>query len=177
MILSYYQYNFFNSMNIPKNIIDIMLSNSLTKKLQKNILPFSVNVIFIGEKKIYHDELKYFNNSFNKFYVREVDLLVGDIPVVKARSICYLNSNYWTRILNCGNNPLGIYLFNPQHKVVRSRWDFFWLNSRYPLLKLIKTDKIIARRSVFSINYIRNNQDKLLLTECFLDDLRNIYNY
>lgn len=166
--------NFFDYINFPKNLVKIIKANSLTQEFKKNGLPFVVKITFLGKKIIYDDELKYFNSISSNFYVREVYLLIGDLKIVRSRSICYLNSKYWINFLN-HNDSLGNYLFDAKNNISRSKINFFWLYPNYPLLENI-SKKTISRRSYFINNsnscYIN---DRLLLTECFLDDLIKLY--
>lgn len=131
----------------------IAIAPSLTQTLSQ-LGTFSVQLDTLGETN-QHDFADF--RLPETVFSRRVTLLLDDMAVVHAQSVCTMQSQ-WREILHCGNTPLGTILFSGSLKLTRSEMQF-------------ATPKhyLLARRSSFDWH-----GDKLYLAEYFLPAMANI---
>jgi chorismate lyase len=138
----------------PANLTDLQplaTVNSLTQTLQ-SVGRLSVEVMQLGQTS---DLIDFYDLRLpEKMFSRRVVLLLNDIPVIHAQSVC-LTSSRWQDVLNCGNTPLGQILFSGSLNLSRSALQFSQPSSY-----------LLARRSWFNWQ-----GDKLYLVEYFLETI------
>ena len=139
---------------IPEYVCQWLLdSQSLTAKLRDKYIDFKVNVLSQQKNKPFDCELKLLGSVSHKaIFVREVELIGSNTPVVFARSVIP-HTDDTNIILKIGSKPLGEILFNDP-------------NIKRGQLEVGEFNNLWARRSTFSIG-ITN----LLVTEIFLETL------
>ncbi|MCV2503514.1 MAG: chorismate lyase [Neisseriaceae bacterium] len=153
---------------VQKNFFKLIQFSSLTQFLRNLPHSFSVELTYLGEKKIsLHDKIE--KEKVSTYFVREVNLLLDEIEVVRARSSCLPNSLYWRRFLDCGCQPIGEKLFDIQN-LSRSELNFGLLSKDNGLVRIYNSandNDIVFRQSEFTIP-----NEKLILTECFLPNIK-----
>lgn len=143
------------SLTAPE-LASLAQAQSLTRALKQLDPRFSVQLNYLGLSQAF----AFFEDLLlpEKMFVRHVHLLLNDIAVVQAQSVCLPDSR-WCDILNCGTTSLGSILFSGSLDVVRS-----------PLL-FCEQNQQLARRSWFDYQ-----GERLYLVECFLPELRHFLN-
>ncbi|MDO5091118.1 MAG: chorismate lyase [Cardiobacteriaceae bacterium] len=136
----------------------LMTAQSLTAALKARGARFAVDVRFQGE--IDAARLRADERIAGAHYAREVRLLLDDVPVVWARSVCAANAKGWREVLACGNQPLGARLFGGEVEAARSAF-------RYARLEADGSGTVWIRQSRFTAH-----GDTLLLSEAFLPGLQ-----
>ena len=132
---------------------------SLTLALQDTGADFRVQVAFQGEwAQLWPGE----EVADNAFHVRQAWLLLDDMPVVWARSVCPL-AGTWPSILACGTQPLGKRLFDGRLAAERSPLAFAAVP---PEQQEQAARAVCLRRSIFDLN-----GEKMVLTEGFMPEL------
>ena len=135
----------------------------LTEALQAWHADFTVEVLHLGESLVWGDEQHLM--ATDSGFAREVLLRLNQHNVVWARSVCEADAFKWQEIVRCGNQPLGLRLY--QLPLERSEFEYARLSPEHPANPSDQT--IISRRSSFALP----DGSKLLLTESFLPDLKH----
>lgn len=146
-------------------LVALMTAQSLTAALKARGARFAVDVRFQGD--IDAARLRADERLAAAHYAREVRLLLDDVPVVWARSVCAASACGWREVLACGNQPLGARLFGGGVAAVRSPF-------RYALLdagEVADADGAVwLRQSRFTAR-----GDVLVLSEAFLPGLSRYF--
>ena len=149
-------------------------NGSLTARLQKRYMHFSVKAVAIKYAKPNQDEAALLRQPSHKTaLIREVLLMGDSLPVVFAHSVlpraCL--RGLWNGLGRLGSKPLGSMLFaNP--KVKRTPLSYKKLTSNHMLYEHAtrhlsqKPRYLWARRSIFSLNCA-----SIMVTEVFLPQL------
>lgn len=139
------------SSTTPPELADLAQTQSLTRALKQLDKRFSVQLDYLGLSQIF----PFFKDLSlpETLFVRNVHLLLNNIAVVAAQSVCLPNSK-WCEILNCGTHSLGSILFSDSLDVQRSGLFFCMQQGK------------LVRRSWFDYQ-----GERLYLVECFLPDL------
>jgi chorismate--pyruvate lyase len=147
---------------------------SLTARLQKQYLNFSVKPVTLKYSKPIQDEAKLLlQPSYKTALVREVLLLGDDHAVVFAHSVLPRSSlrGEWNGLGRLGSKPLGATLF-ANTKVKRTPLSYKKLSPNHTLYKLVAQHLNLppgclwARRSIFNLNCAN-----IMVTEVFLPQL------
>lgn len=165
---------------ISASMLEFMQSQSLTYALKQLDASFSLKLIYLGTSSLVSSEnLRLLSaKEEDKFLVREVNLLLDNVPVVRGKSTCIATSDFWRDYLDIFNNSLGEKLFDSEFGVKLksnsiSRSEFFWNYKQPSLNSLINNQdksKNWSRKSVFDYQ-----GEKLVLEEMFLLDLKNFF--
>lgn len=129
---------------------------SLTLALTQLHPAFSVQLDYLGKAQTnaFFQDLRLPETVFT----RNVHLLLDNIAVVSAQSVC-LPESKWCAILNCGRTSLGSILFSGSLNIQRSDLSF------------CHTNNTLTRRSWFEYE-----GERLYLVECFLPELMPFLN-
>ena len=135
----------------------------LTNALKNLDADFSVQVQHLGATTVYADEQRFVNGASG--FGREVNLCLQQNTVVWARSVCAANASAWHDIVQCGNQPLGLRLY--ELPLQRSEFEYAYLSPEHPANP--SNQIIVSRRSCFYLQ----DASALLLTESFLPFLKH----
>lgn len=135
----------------------------LTQALKALHADFAVQVTHLGAVPIHVDEQDYIHAESG--FGREVNLSLQNNVVVWARSVCDANAQDWHTIIQCGNQPLGMRLYELPLK--RTEFEYAYLSPEHPANP--STQIIVSRRSCFYLQ----DASALLLTESFLPTLQH----
>jgi len=149
-------------------------NGSLTARLQKSYLNFSVVSARLVYAKPYHSEAAALNLAKGRLaLIREVQLCENNQPLVFAHSVlpskCLRGE--WHNLARLGNRPLGATLFT-NHRVKRTAFRYKKIFANHPLYRSaiknlsIQPEYLWARRSIFSLKCA-----SIMVTEVFLPEL------
>lgn len=163
--------------NINPKMLAFMQSESLTHSLKQLDAEFSVKLIYLGESSLVSDKKMQLlsANSNHRFLTREVNLLLNGIPVVRGKSTCKLENDFWRDYLDINNQSLGEKLFSSSEGIKLktnsiNRTEFLWFYKEPSLNSMINNPEKIKHWSRMSI--FEHSGQELLLEEVFLLDLK-----
>ncbi|WP_274584366.1 chorismate lyase [Neisseria leonii] len=132
-------------------LAELVRQPSLTRALSA-LGSFRVQLDFLGETGRF---LPFGGFCFHgPRFARNVTLLLDDIPVVHAQSLCSPQSE-WREILDCGTTPLGQILFSDGLTLKRSK------------IRFSRTEHYLLTRQ----SWFEHRGERLYLSECFLPAL------
>lgn len=163
--------------NISPNMLDFMQSESLTYALKKLDYSFSLKLIFLGQSSLISaQKAKLLDAKIeDSFLVREVNLMLDKTPVIRGKSSCKIDSQFWKEYLDIFNNSLGEKLFSSNEGVklksnAIKRTDFLWAFKKPSLNSLINNKN--KHKNWSRISVFEHKSEKLVLEEVFLLDLK-----
>lgn len=149
-------------------------AGSLTERLMASGRRFGIHALYQGNNTAFSAETSLLAIAPQAMlYARHVVLLLDDIPVVVARSVCRPACPQWSRLLDRGSQSLGTTLFGGLPALERGALQFSTQQAPDALHKLASAytaaETLVARRCLFTLH-----DAPLLVSEVFLPELENL---
>ncbi|MGL6069658.1 chorismate--pyruvate lyase family protein [Craterilacuibacter sp.] len=149
-------------------------AGSLTERLMASGRHFGIHVLFQGGNTALLTEAPLLEIAPQAIlYARHVVLLLDDIPVVVARSVCRIACPQWSCLLDRGSQSLGYTLFGGLPALERGALHFSTQQAPATLHTLASAytaaTTLAARRCLFTLH-----DAPLLVSEVFLPELESL---